>query len=405
MIDLDDIRAAGVLLAGVAERTPLIQSSTFSRLTGSDLFLKAENMQRTGSFKIRGAYVRIARLSPQERAKGVIAASAGNHAQGVAVAASVARIPAVVVMPEFASIAKVTATRSYGAEVVLNGRAYDDAYTSARKLQKERGLTFVHPFDDWDVIAGQGTVGLEILEDLPDADAIVVPVGGGGLIAGVAIAAKTLRPDTKVIGVQAAGAPSCYESFKRGHLAHSEKLTTIADGIAIKSCGHLTFPVIKRLVDDIVIVEDDAIVHAIVTLLERCKLLVEAAGAVGLAALLTGKLKLPGQKVAVVLSGGNIDVNLLARVIEHGLTAAGRYTILRARLRDEPGQLLGLLKIVAEKKANIVDVAHHRFGLPLSVNEAEVELTIETRDPEHSAQILRALLEAGYEVTREGMGG
>ncbi len=400
MLKLQDIERAQKLLATIAKDIPLIHSRTFSELTGAEVYLKAENLQRTGSFKIRGAYVRIQGLTPEERARGVIAASAGNHAQGVAVAAAIAGIKAVVVMPETASLAKVTATKSYGAEVVLRGSSYDEAFAYARQLQREKGLAFIHPFDDLDVMAGQGTVGLDIVDSLPDVEAVVVPVGGGGLIAGIATAVKGQNPKVQMIGVQAAAASSCYESFKSGVLKTVRASSTIADGIAVESCGKLAFPIIRNKVDDMVTVEDDAIAHAIVLLLERSKLLVEGAGAIGLAAMLVGRIKLPNKKVAVVLSGGNIDVNLLARVIEHGLTSAGRFLVIRVRLLDQPGQLFGLLRIFSEKRVNILEIEHHRAGLPLAVNQAEVELTLETRDAEHCAEILSALRQAGYEVWR-----
>lgn len=400
MLSLRDIEKARKALAGVARETPLLLSHTVSDLSGAQVFLKAENMQRTGSFKIRGAYVKIAGLTPEDRARGVIAASAGNHAQGVAVAASIARIRATVVMPETASLPKVMATKRYGANVILHGRNYGEAFAHALDLQRSEGLTFIHPFDDWEIMSGQGTVGIEILEKEPDLDAIVVPVGGGGLIAGIATAVKGRSSKTKVIGVQSAGAPSCFESFKSGALKTVENTSTIADGIAIESCGQRTFSVIQRLVDDVVTVEDDAIVHCIVLLLERMKLLVEGAGAVGLAAVLTGKLSMPGQRIAIVLSGGNIDVNLLARVIEHGLTSAGRFLVVRVRLVDQPGQLLKFLEILAQERVNILNIEHHRAGLPLPVNQAEVELTLETRDAEHCAKILNELQNAGYHVWR-----
>ncbi|MCL5959021.1 MAG: threonine ammonia-lyase, partial [Chloroflexi bacterium] len=334
------------------------------------------------------------------RQKGVIAASAGNHAQGVAIAAAMTGTRSVVVMPETAPLAKVTATKDYGAEVILKGNTYDEACAYAQDLQHQMDLTFIHPFDDWKVMAGQGTIGLEILDALPDVDAAIIPIGGGGLIAGVATALRAHRPKLKVIGVQAAGASSCYQSFKSGVLTPTEEVNTIADGIAVKCCGNLTFPVIQRLVDDIVTVEDDAIVHSIFLLLERSKLLVEGAGAVGLATLMAGRIKLPRKKVVLLLSGGNIDVNLLARLIEHGLTAAGRYLVIRVSILDKPGQLLGLLRVLADKRVNILQIEHHRTGLPLPVNQAEVELTLETRDPEHCAEIMGALKAAGYEVWR-----
>lgn len=400
-MSLQDIVRARQVLQGVLDPTPLLRSHHFSKLLGSDVYLKLENMQRTGSFKIRGAFVKIASLSSEERARGVIAASAGNHAQGVALAATSSGIPATIVMPETASLPKVSSTRNYGAEVVLHGDTYDEAYAYARKIQRQRGLTFIHPFDDWQIIAGQGTVGLEIVESLSDVDVVIVPVGGGGLIAGIATAVKSAGPNIRVIGVQAAGVNSCYKSFKSGTLLESEKGETIADGIAVRKCGRLTFSVIERLVDDMALVEDDAIVHTVVALLEGAKVVVEPAGAVGLAALLAGNLSFPNKRIAVVLSGGNIDASLLARLIEHGLTAAGRYLVIRARLLDKPGQLMRLVSVLSQERVNIVDIEHHRAGVPVAIDQAEVELTLEARDPDHCAQIMRALEAAGFEVWRE----
>lgn len=401
MVSLEDIEAARRLLQGILEPTPLVRSDYFSKLLRSEVYFKLENMQRTGSFKVRGAFAKIASLSEEERRRGVIASSAGNHAQGVALASTSYHIPVVIVMPETASLPKVTSTRDYGAEVVLHGRTYDEAYAYARKIQRQRGLTFIHPFDDWKIMAGQGTVGLEIVESLPDFDVVVVPVGGGGLIAGVATAIKSLRPGVRIIGVQSENVNSCFRSFKTGHIEESPTGETIADGIAVRKCGRLAFSVIRRLVDDMVVVGDDAIVHAVVALLEWSKLVVEPAGAVGLAAMLAGNLLLPGKRVVIVLSGGNIDPSLLARLIEHGLTAAGRYLIVRARLLDRPGQLMRLVSILAQERVNIMDIEHHRAGVPMAINQAEVELTLEVRDPKHCAQIMEALQGAGFEVWRE----
>src|SRR5205823_10226222 len=295
-----------------------------------------------GSFKVRGAIYKLSRLPEQEYSRGVIAASAGNHAQGLAIAASQLLIPCTIVMPETAPLAKVTATQGYGANVVLHGFNYDDAYQHCLELQAQSGATFVHAFDDPDVIAGQGTLGLEMLSDLPDADALIVPIGGGGLIAGIAIAARALRPDITIIGVQAAGAAGCHASLEAGALQTLPTITTIADGIAVKRPGVLTFSIIQRLVDDVVLVDDEEIISAVLLLMERSKLLVEGAGAAGVAALLSGVIKLKGKKVLVPLTGGNIDINLVSRFIEHGLAAAGRYFVIHTLLTDRPGELMRL---------------------------------------------------------------
>jgi threonine dehydratase len=395
-VGLADIEAASVRLRAVAHRTPLHYSRTFSALCGCQVYLKAENEQRTGSFKIRGAYNKLAQLPPEQLARGVIAASAGNHAQGLALAAQLLGAPAMVVMPESASLSKVTATRSYGAEVVLSGPTYDAAHDRATALAAARGLTEVPAFDDHQVIAGQGTLGLEILEDLPEVDAIVVPVGGGGLISGIALAVKAMRPTVRLYGVQAAGAPSFAAALLAGRPVSVEIGATLADGIAVKRPGALTLPIVRRLVETIAVAGEEHIAQAIALLLERAKLVVEGAGAVGLAALLSGAIKLPGQRVCVVLSGGNIDLNLLAKVIQHGLTLAGRYLVLRVRVGDTPGQLLRLVALLAEKRVNILTIEHHRAGLALPVQQVEVELTLETRDRAHAAEVEAILREAGY---------
>jgi threonine dehydratase len=327
-VTMADIWEAYKLLKPCLHHTPLEPSRTLHELTGAEIYLKAENRQRSGSFKIRGASFKIARLSEKERKRGIIAASAGNHAQGVAIAAAQFGVPCTIVMPEGAPRAKIMATRGYGANVILRGLAYDDAYQHCLELQKQSGATFVHAFDDPDVIAGQGTLGLEMLSDLPDADALVVPIGGGGLISGIAIAAKTLRPDIRVIGVQAAGAASTRVSLDAGKLSELPTVSTIADGIAVKRPGTLTFEIMRQLVDDVVEVEDEAIVAAVLFLMERNKMLIEGAGAVGVAALLNGTLALPGQKVLIPLTGGNIDINLVGHFIEQGLAAARRSFVI-----------------------------------------------------------------------------
>lgn len=399
-VEYRDIERARAILSAVAVHTELLRSDTLTHLIGSQVYLKAENRQRTGAFKIRGAYVKILSLSPRETARGVIAASAGNHAQGVAIAAQAAGIKSVVVMPEVAPLSKIMATRSYGAEVVLWGRTYDEASKRAKQIQAELGAVFVHPFDDPKVIAGQGTIGIEILEDLPDTDVIVVPVGGGGLIAGIATAAKHIRRDIKIVGVQAASAPACHDSFHSGRLHSVPVAGTIADGIAVKRPGDLTFPIIRELVDDMVTVGDEEISQAVVLLLERAKLLVEGAGAVGVAALLAGRLHYPGKKVVALLSGGNVDINAVAKIIEHGLTTAGRYLVIRTRLLDQPGQLAALLRVLAENRVNVLDIQHYRAGFNMPLNQAQVLVTVETRDFAHGQEIMEALAANGFSSER-----
>ncbi len=397
-VTIADIWEAHKLLKPYLHHTPLAPSRTLHDLTGANIYLKAENMQRSGSFKVRGASYKLSRLSKEEYQRGVIAASAGNHAQGVAIAAAQYGIPCTIVMPETAPLAKVTATQGYGANVVLHGFTYDDAYQHCLALQEQSGAAFIHAFDDPDVIAGQGTLGLEMLSDLPDADALVVPIGGGGLIAGIAIAARALRPDITIIGVQAAGAASCRASLDASALQTLPAITTIADGIAVKRPGALTFSIIQRMVDDVVAVDDEAIIAAVLLLMERNKMLVEGAGAVGVAALLNGTIKLDNKKVLVPLTGGNIDINLVGRFIEHGLAAAGRYFVIHTRLTDRPGELMRLLSIIAEMRINIIDVRHQRISNRLPIMQREETLTLETRDRAQCEELLQRLRTAGYLV-------
>src|SRR5438034_9774933 len=349
-VTIAGIWEAHKLLKPRLHHTPLTLSRTLHDLTGADIYLKAENMQRSGSFKVRGASYKLSRLSKDEYSRGVIAASAGNHAQGVAIAAAQNNISCTIVMPETDPLAKVSATQRYGAEVVLHGFTYDDAYQYCLQLQQETGATFIHAFDDPDIIAGQGTLGLEMLSDLPDADALIVPIGGGGLIAGITIAARALRPNIKIIGVQAEGAAGCRASLEAGELRTLPSIATIADGIAVKRPGTLTFPIIQNLVDDVVMVNDEAIIGAVLLLMERSKMLVEGAGAAGVAAMLSGVVKLDGKRVLVPLTGGNIDINLVGRFIEHGLATAGRYFVIHTRLTDRPGELMRLLAIISEMR-------------------------------------------------------
>ena len=397
-VTIANIWQAHKFLKPLIHHTPLTHSRTLSKMTGADIYLKCEHMQRSGAFKVRGASFKISCLTEEQGRAGVIAASAGNHAQGVAIAAAQNNIPCTIVMPESAPLAKVTATQSYGANVVLNGLTYDDAYQHCCELQRQSGATFIHAFDDPDVIAGQGTLGLEMLTDLPDADAIVVPVGGGGLISGIAIAARALKPDITIIGVQAAGASSCCASLEAGSLQTLPNITTIADGIAVKRPGALTFSIIQRLVDEVVPVKDEAIINAVLLLMERCKMLVEGAGAAGLAAVLSGAVDLRGKKVLVPLTGGNIDINLVSRFIEHGLAAAGRYFVIHTRLTDRPGELMRMLAIIADMRINVIDVRHQRISERLPIMQREETITLETRDRAQCKELLQRLRDEGYMV-------
>lgn len=397
-VTIADIWQAYKFLKPLIHHTPLTPSRTLHEMTGADVYLKAEHMQRSGSFKIRGAGYKISRLPQESHAAGVIAASAGNHAQGVAIAAAQNHMPCTIVMPENAPLAKVTATREYGAQVVLYGATYDDAYQRCVELQQQSGATFIHAFDDPDVIAGQGTLGLEMLNDLPDADAIVVPVGGGGLISGIAIAARALKPDITIIGVQADGAPSTRSSLDAGSLQTLPAITTIADGIAVKRPGELTFSIMERLVDDVVLVNDEAIINAVLLLMERCKMLVEGAGAAGLAALLSGVIDLKGKKVLVPLTGGNIDINLVGRFIEHALATAGRYFVIHTRLTDRPGELMRMLGIISEMRINVIDVRYQRISNRLPIMQREETITLETSNRAQCEELLRRLRAAGYLV-------
>lgn len=398
-MNIKEIRAAREALEGIVKRTPLDGSRTLSELSGCRVFLKTENMQRTGSFKVRGAYNKIKNLSAEEKERGVIAASAGNHAQGVALAAHSAGIRSTVVMPEHTPVSKVSATKGYGAQVVLFGQSYDDAYNKALEIQQKTGATFIHAFNDPFIIAGQGTIGLEIVEDLPEVDVVLVPIGGGGLISGIATAVKALVPGAKVIGVEAKGAACACKSLAAGAPVSLETVQTIADGIAVKRPGDLTFEIIKQMVDDIVTVTDDEIAHAILHLLERSKLVVEGAGAVGVAALLYEKVKkLKGANVVAVLSGGNIDINIVSRIIERGMIESGRYIRLVTTIVDRPGSLTRLLTKIAAAKANVMSVYHNRTKQGVRLGEAEVELELETRDREQALSIIETLRAHGYKV-------
>ena len=399
MLSLDDITAARDRVSEVARHTPLEYSHAFSETTGAEVHLKLENFQRTGSFKIRGAMNRIATLTPEEREAGVVTASAGNHAQGVALAATRADVTSKIVMPKHAPVSKVQATEGYGGEVVLHGEDYDEAQAHAHELAETEGRTYVHAFDDERVMAGQGTIGLEILDDCPEVDTVVVPIGGGGLIAGVATAVKATSPDVRVVGVQAEGASSVVESLERGEIYARESVDTIADGIATRRVGDRTFPYIEDLVDEAVTVTDDEIAVALTKLLERQKALTEGAGAVALAALLAEAFEFErGEVVVPALCGGNIDLNALTTVIVRGLVATGRYLKIRTVLKDRPGALVELSTILADLSANIYAFHHDRTSRDVAMNDARVELDLETHGPEHVDEILDALESHGYEV-------
>ena len=384
-------------LKGVAQRTGMVQFKALSD-ESSQVYLKTEDLQNTGSFKVRGAYIKIASLSAEERACGVIASSAGNHAQGVALAAKAFGVPATIVMPAGAPLSKVKATRELGANVVLHGTVYDDAYAEACRLQKETGATFIHPFDDPMVIAGQGTIGLEIMDDLPDVDTIVVPIGGGGLASGVAAAVKMLHPNVRVIGVQAAGAAGMKASLDAGHIVELPTAKTIADGIAVKRPGENTFELCRRYLDQVVTVDDDEIAQAILFLMERGKMVAEGAGAAPVAAIINRKFDVSG-KVAAVISGGNIDVTMLSRIIEKGLLRAGRVSKLRIILQDRPGQLEQVSRIIGGNGANVMAIHHDRTDVDLDIRDAILEITMETQDREHAQRIIAALREAGFNVS------
>jgi threonine dehydratase len=404
MITLADIRKAAHVLHGKVIRTPLIYSPTFSSISGAEIYLKLENLQGTGSFKLRGATFKIQSLLNRIGAKGVVAASAGNHAQGVALAAKRAGLPATIVMPEWASITKQEATKGYGGHVLLEGQSIGDAINKACELA-EAGKTFIHPFDDTDIITGQGTIGLEILEDLPDTDMILVPVGGGGLVSGIATAAKAIRPEVHIIGVQTEACPGAKRACEEGRPTRVDAEKSIADGISVKQVGDLTFPILQEKVDDIVLVKEEEIAEAILMLLERKRILAEGAGAVPLAALLGDYVKSPqGRKVVLVISGGNVDSHLLDRVIRKGLFCHGRIMRISVCLEDIPGSLARLLAIIARLKANVLNIYHARSERDLAIHLSRVELELETRGLDHIREILDELGNAGYQISVQGSG-
>lgn len=396
MIQLSDIQAALGRIRPDIRVSPCPRSETFSALTGNSIFLKLDNQQRTGAFKERGALNKLLTMSPDERARGVIAASAGNHAQGVAYHAGRHHVRARIVMPLPTPLTKVSATRAYGAEVVLQGTNYDEAYELAAEQSRQDGLTLIHAFDDDSVIAGQGTLGLEILQQHPEIEVIVCPIGGGGLIGGIACAVKETRPSVKVFGVQPVRLPSMKAAVAAGRPVTLESAKTIADGIAVRRAGERTLPLVQKYVDDIVTVEEEEIANAILLLLEREKTLAEGAGAAATAAVVNRKLPIVGKRVAVLVCGGNIDVTLLARIIERGLVKDGRLVRLRVHLPDYPGALHRLTGILAEHRANIVETAYDRAYHGVNLGDTAIDITMETRGPDHIAELLAALVAAGY---------
>ncbi|MCL2341567.1 MAG: threonine ammonia-lyase [Firmicutes bacterium] len=397
-LKLEDIEKAAIRLEEVIHETPLERSNTFSKMSKSDLYLKYENQQKTGSFKIRGAYNKIATLMETEKPKAVIASSAGNHAQGVAFAASTLGMKATIVMPRSTPIAKIAATEEYGAEVVLHGNCYDEAYAKANEISKQTGAVFIHPFNDVDVMAGQATIGLEILRSLPTVDVVCVPAGGGGILAGVACCLKSINPRIKVIGVQAEGAPAICNSFKDKKLCFTDYVQTIADGIAVKEPGNLTVELINKYVDEIVTVSDNEIASTILLLLERTKQVVEPAGAVTLAAAINRKFDIKGKKVACILSGGNIDVSFIHKIIERGLIARGRQMKFKTVMPDIPGSLERFSRILAQEDANIVLFQHDRLNADLEINEAIIHVACELLSKEHGKRLMTRLKKEGYKV-------
>ena len=399
MLTLDKIYHAAFVLKKVARKTDLIRATKLSKQC--ELYLKTENLQETGSFKLRGAYYKISQLTEEEKSRGIIACSAGNHAQGVAMAATQSGIQSLICMPDGAPISKVEATKQLGAEVRLVKGAYDDAYATALQLQEDTGATFIHPFDDDEVIAGQGTIGLEILDELENPDAVVVPIGGGGLISGVAYAIKHLNPNVKIYGVQAAGAASMVKSQKEGPPNTLDQAETVADGIAVKHPGDITYQLVEQYVDEIVTVSEDEIAAAILALIEKQKVIAEGAGAVSVAAVLFHKLPVEGKKVVCIVSGGNIDVNILSRVITRGLLTSGRNVSLTIALTDKPGQLQEVSEIIARCGGNVVSVHHDRSDANMAITSCFLKLGLETRDHAQIVQIQKELTQAGFHLVSE----
>ncbi len=396
MLTIDNVYRASYALKSVVRQTDIIRAPKLAKDT--ELYLKTENLQITGSFKVRGAYYKMSNLSEAEKAKGVVACSAGNHAQGVALAAQKNGIKSVICLPDGAPISKIEATKSYGAEVCLVEGVYDDAYNKALELRDKEGYTFIHPFNDEDVIAGQGTIALELIEQLPDMDAVIVPIGGGGLISGIAYTLKTLKPHVKVYGVQAVGAPSMYKSIKDGQIEELPSVSTIADGIAVKKPGDLTYEICSKYVDEIVTVTDDEISAAILALMEQHKLVTEGAGAIAVAAAMFGKLDIAGKKTICLLSGGNIDVTILSRVIKRGLLMSGRTAQLMIELADKPGQLKNVSRIIADLGGNVISVHHERANEGSDVTGCYLRIMLETRNYDHIKEIKKALTDFGFKL-------
>ena len=399
MLTIDKVKKAEHLLKDVIRKTDLIFAPDLAK--NSEIYLKSENLQKTGSFKVRGAYAKIARLSDEQKKKGIIACSAGNHAQGVALAAQKNGIQSKIFIPSTAPISKIEATKSYGAQICLVDGVYDDAYNEAVQCQQETGAEFIHPFDDIEVIAGQGTIALEVLEQLPEVEAVIVPIGGGGLISGIAYTIKMLKPEWKVFGVQAAGAGSMYYSIEHHKRTELPAVHTFADGTAVKMPGENTFALCEKYVDKIVTVTDDEIATAVLTLMERQKLVAEGAGALSVAAAMFKKLPIEGKKTVCIVSGGNIDVNILSRVINRGLLKSGRIADLTIEMLDKPGQLKEVSRIIADLGANVIRVRHNQGGENTDINDCYLKISMETRNLRHLCEIKKALCDAGYKLTGE----
>jgi threonine dehydratase len=404
-VTLSDIQEVRRVLENIIVRTPTLADGRLSREIGANIYLKAECLQAGGSFKIRGAYNKISKLTEEEKKRGVVAASAGNHAQGVALAAQLYGIDATIVLPEYAPLTKINATRGYGAKVILKGKSFDEAMNYSFELAESEGFTHIHAFNDEKIIAGQGTIGLEIAEDVPQTSVIVVPIGGGGLISGISIAAKELLPGVRIVGVQAENCSPIKESLEAGEVVQVSALETIADGIAVKTPGEITFPIIQELVDEVVEVTEEEIARAIFSCVQNNRLVVEGAGAAGLAALMAGKINISDEdEVCVVLCGGNIDANLLARILEQVLVKQGRYIILKVLVPDRPKMLAGLTKLVGEAGANVIEVSHRRALHLAPLGRVGIALTLEVRDEKHGREIIKRLEKSGYHVEREGVG-
>lgn len=402
-VQISDIYDARARLAGISLLTPIVSDKILSKALDANVYLKAESMQRSGSFKIRGAFNTISRLSDEEKSRGVIAASAGNHAQGVALAAQLCGVRSTIVLPVHAPLTKVMKTKDLGADVILHGATFDEAVEYSRVLKEEKGYTYVHAFDDERVIAGQGTIGLEIVDSLPEISTVVVPIGGGGLISGISIAVKTLRPNARIIGVQSNNVSWVKPSLEAGHAVIPEPKPTIADGIAVKTPGEITLPLISELVDEIIEVTDEEVAHGIFHCVQNSHLVVEGAGAAGVAALIARKIKVsPGETICAVLCGGNIDANLLARVLEQVLVRQGRYVMFKVLVMDRPGMLAGLLDTVADSGANVIEVFHRRAMWLAPLGRVGIEMLLEVRDHEHGREVQKHLENAGYHVEPEG---